>query len=93
MSPALALAPLADRVTVRPLSDTRAIVSARLPHVNLAGIWANRDHAGRVTLSPPRVPGKDGREYPAFALQPGFAEQIAAAVATLWTLAEQEGRR
>jgi hypothetical protein len=90
---ALALAPLADRVTVRPINATRALVSARLPHVNLSGIWASRDAAGRVTLTPPRVPGKEGQDYPAFALQPGFAEQIANAVAAIWQLADREGRR
>lgn len=90
---ALALAPLADRLSVRPISDDRALVSARLPHVNLSGIWAIRDSAGRVTLTPPSVLGKEGREYPAFALQPGFAEQIAAAVAHLWCLAEREACR
>jgi hypothetical protein len=90
---ALALAPLADRVTVRPINATSALVSARLPHVNLAGIWARRDASGRVRLDPPRVAGRDGRDWPAFALQPGFAEQIAAAVAQLWAQADREGER
>jgi hypothetical protein len=42
----LADAPLLERIEVRPFSATRALVSARLPHVRLASIWARADGQG-----------------------------------------------
>ena len=78
---AFASSPLIDRVTVRPVDSDRALVSVVLPHVHLAGIWARRDAEGRVRL---QAPDANEGEAPAYALQPGFAEQIAEAVSLLW---------
>ena len=82
---------LLERVTVRPFAPDRALVTARLPWVNLSGLWARRGLDGHVSLSAPQVVGRDGRTWPAFALQPGAAEAIAAAVAVLWGRADAEG--
>ena len=76
--------PMLQRLTVRPIRADLALVSLRLPAVHLTGMWAKRDSAGRVRLEAPRVLGSGGVERPAFALQPGFAEQAAEAVAVLW---------
>jgi hypothetical protein len=84
----LAESPFINRVTVRPTADDRALVSVTLPAVRLAGLWARRGADGRVKLQAPRTGAND--EYPAYALQPGFAELIADAVATLWAQADAE---
>jgi hypothetical protein len=93
MSAGLAGCGLLQRITVRPFGADRALVSATLPHVRLAGLWARRGADGRIRLEPPKVSGSDGRQWPAYALQPGFAEQIAAAVATSWARADAAGGR
>ena len=81
MTPALASSPLLQRVSVRPFSDTTALVSVVMPAVHLAGMWARRDAEGRVRL---QAPDANEGEAPAYALQPAFAEQVADAVAILW---------
>jgi hypothetical protein len=91
MMSGLASLPMAERLTLRPINPRRALVSVRLPHVNLASIWATRDFAGRVRLDPPRVAGSGGQDYPAFALQPGFREQMEDAVAALWRRVDEDG--
>jgi hypothetical protein len=79
--PAFASSPLLQRVTVRLYDSDRAQVSVALPHIHLAGLWARRSADGRVKLETPSA--TDG-EAPPYQLQPGFAEQIADAVAILW---------
>lgn len=84
----LADSPMLNRVSVRPTSDDRALVSVTLPAVRLAGLWARRGVDGRVRLQAPRTGAHD--EYPAYALQPGFAELVADAVAVLWARADAD---
>ncbi|MBC4018724.1 hypothetical protein [Siccirubricoccus deserti] len=85
---------LLQRITVRPFGTDRALASVTLPTVRLAGLWARRDAAGKVKLTAPMIAGGGGREYPAFALQPGFAERIAEAADVVWkrATAAERGR-
>ena len=88
MPPAPSDSPILTRVSVRPTSDDRALVSVTLPTVRLAGLWARRSVDGRVKLQAPRTGAHD--EFPAYALQPGFAELVAEAVAVLWARADAD---
>lgn len=87
-SSSLASSSIINRVSVRPTSQDTALVSVTLPAMRLAGLWARRGADGRVRLQAPRTGSND--EYPAYAIQPGFAELIADAVATLWAQADAD---
>ncbi|WP_149541438.1 hypothetical protein [Siccirubricoccus phaeus] len=87
----LATSPLVNRVEVRPFGADFAFASITLPAVRLAGIRASRDGTGRVTLRPPMIAAGGDRERPAYAFQPGFAEQLAQAVAEVWRRADADG--
>lgn len=86
MTCSFATCSLARRLSVRPFAPDRALVSVVLPAVHLTGMWARRDNAGRVHIEAPRI-GRDG-DRPAYALQPGFRELVANAVAEAWAQAD-----
>lgn len=73
-----------ERVYVRRISPTLGMADVRLPAVNLCGLRIEELDSGELRITPPSITGRNGREYPCFALQPGAREEIESAIAALW---------
>ncbi|WP_424140014.1 hypothetical protein [Roseomonas chloroacetimidivorans] len=73
-----------QRVSLRVISHNFAFADVTIPGVSLKGIEARRNAVGAVTLTCPSKPGRDGRPWPLYALQPGTLEAVTDAVARTW---------
>ncbi len=75
---------LVQRVRLVRVSPTLAFAEVRLDAVNLTGLRVELGGCGELRLTPPMLQGRQGQPRPAYALQPGAAEAIQAAIAELW---------
>ena len=73
-----------ERVQLRRVNASLAFASVRLPGVNLSGMRVEERPDGHLTCTPPEQVGRDGRRWPAWALQPGWREGVEREIACLW---------
>ena len=73
-----------ERVRLHRVSRTLAFADVRLPWVNLTGLKVEECAAGRLTVTPPERPDRNGCARPVYALQPVARELIEAEIALLW---------
>ncbi len=75
---------LVERVRLIRVSASFGFAEVRLAAVNLAGLRVELNGRGDLRLVPPTIQANQGQPRPAYALQPGAAEEIQAAIAELW---------
>ena len=73
-----------ERVTLRRINSTFGFASVRVPGVNLLGMRVTEMSDGRLVCIPPETMGNQGQRWPAWALQPGWRENIEREIACLW---------
>ncbi len=78
-------APVAvERVRLHRISRTFGFASVRLPSVNLHDLRVEEDQDGHLTIKAPERLDKQGRRWPAYALQPECRALVEAEIRTLW---------
>ncbi len=76
--------PLVERITLRHVSPDFAFATVRLADVHLNGIKIKKSADGTLQMTMPTEKGRDGREWPVFALQPHAREAVEAAIREIW---------
>jgi hypothetical protein len=73
-----------ELVTLRPVTPGLAYASVRVPGAHLRGLRITARADGEIAIVPPATTDRNGREWPAYALAPGFREAAEAAIADMW---------
>lgn len=82
--PAIAAEGQVERVRLYRVSRTLAFADVRLPWVNLTGLRIEESASGRLTVTAPVRPDRNGLSRPIYSLQPVAREAIEAEIAVLW---------
>jgi len=73
-----------ERVRLHRVSPRLGFAEIRLPEVNLAGLKVEQSPDGRLTITPPSRQDAQGRQWPAYSLQPEARAAIEAEITRLW---------